>query len=146
MNVPKYLWGDAILTAYYLINMMPTRVLNYQSPLECFRLIYLSSRITSNIQLRIFECTVFVHIPDHLRSKLDPRFERCVFLGYTLNKKGYKYFNPQTKKFHVNMDVIFFKNQSFFAEILSRGEKRIVKINFDIFLHLCPIYFSLAIL
>ena len=29
-NVPKYLWGDAVLTATYLINRMPTRVLNYR--------------------------------------------------------------------------------------------------------------------
>ena len=34
INVPKYLWEDAILTASYLINRMPTRVLNYSTPLE----------------------------------------------------------------------------------------------------------------
>ena len=27
MNIPKYLWGDAILTASYLINKMPTKIL-----------------------------------------------------------------------------------------------------------------------
>ncbi|RVW69693.1 Retrovirus-related Pol polyprotein from transposon TNT 1-94 [Vitis vinifera] len=31
-NVPNYFWGEAILTATYLINRMPSRVLTFQSP------------------------------------------------------------------------------------------------------------------
>ena len=32
MNVPKFLWGEAIKTATYLINRMPLRVLGYKTP------------------------------------------------------------------------------------------------------------------
>ena len=34
MNVSKYLWGETVLTASYLINMMPIRILKYITPLE----------------------------------------------------------------------------------------------------------------
>jgi hypothetical protein len=34
MNVPKYLWSEAVLTAVYLINPMPSRILGMKSPLE----------------------------------------------------------------------------------------------------------------
>ena len=32
-------------------------------------------------------------------------------------------FNPQTKKFHVSMDVIFLENQPFFGQNSLQGEK-----------------------
>ena len=35
MNVPKYLWGEAVKTAAYLINWMPSRVLDHKTPIEC---------------------------------------------------------------------------------------------------------------
>jgi hypothetical protein len=35
MNVPKFLWGEAVKTAAYLINRMPSRVLRYKTPIEC---------------------------------------------------------------------------------------------------------------
>ena len=98
MNVPKYFWGEAFLIASYLINKMPTRVLKYSTPLECFNKVFPMSRIHSNLPPKVFGCTVFVHIPSHSRSKLDPRAEKCIFIGYAPNRKGYKCFNPQTKK------------------------------------------------
>lgn len=63
MHVPKYLWGEAVLTASYLINRLPTRVLNYTTPLNCFKKMYLTVHIFSDIPLRVFGCTTFVHLP-----------------------------------------------------------------------------------
>jgi len=33
-KVPKYLWGEAVLTAAHLINHMPSRVLNLKGPFD----------------------------------------------------------------------------------------------------------------
>jgi hypothetical protein len=110
------------LTASYLINQMPTRVLQYITPLDCFKKEFPASRITSELPLKIFGCTVFVHIPNKSRSKLDPRAEKCVFLGYAPNQKGYKCFNPQTRKFHITMDVSFLENTPFFTKNFLQGE------------------------
>jgi hypothetical protein len=39
-QVPKYLWGEAVLTATYLINRMPNKVLNFETPFDVFHKFY----------------------------------------------------------------------------------------------------------
>jgi len=43
---------------------------------------------------------VFVHLHKNQRSKLDPCVVKCLFLGYGLNKKGYKCFDPICRTRH----------------------------------------------
>ena len=120
-KVPKYLWGEAILTATYLINRMPTRILNFKTPLQVFTNCNPIFRLSSTLPLKIFGCTTFVHIHDHNRGKLDPRARKCVFVGYAPTQKGYKCFDPISKKLFVTMDVTFFESKPFFATHL-QGE------------------------
>lgn len=52
-RVPKYLWGEAILTATYLINIMPPRILNSQFPLNIFQNCFPNMRLITDIPLKI---------------------------------------------------------------------------------------------
>ena len=55
MRVPKFFWGDAILTACYLINRMPTRVLKYDTPFKILEQTFPTSKhLFSSLQPRIF--------------------------------------------------------------------------------------------
>lgn len=123
MNLSKYLWGDVVLTASYLINRMPTRVLQYTTPLNCLKQFFPESCINSDLPLKVFGCTAFMHLPNRSRFKLDPQADKCDFLGYAPKKKGYKYFNPLTKTFHVTMNANFLENQPFFHKNLIQGKK-----------------------
>jgi IS30 family transposase len=51
-KVPKYLWGEVILTATYLINRMPTRVLNFKTPLQVFTNCNPKFRLSSTLPLK----------------------------------------------------------------------------------------------
>ena len=31
--------------------------------------------------LKVFGCIAYVHVPDELRTKLDPKVEKCIFIG-----------------------------------------------------------------
>lgn len=69
MHVPKRFWGVAILTTSNLINRMPKRVLSYQTPLQILHNYFSDNRNFTNLPSNVFGCTVFTHIPNHIRGK-----------------------------------------------------------------------------
>jgi hypothetical protein len=111
-HVPKSYWGDALLTATYLINRMPSRVLDFKTPLEV-----LSPPLSASkgVSPKVFGCVCFVHVHGSTRGKLDPRSLKCVFVGYSPTQKGYKCYHPPSRKQFVSMDVTFFETQSYFS-------------------------------
>lgn len=113
----KNFWGDAVLTVTYLINRMPSRILGFSTPLDKFQGHFPTSRLNSNLPLKIFGCTTFVHVYSHHRTKLDPRSIKCVFIGYSPTKKGYKYYDPITRKVFVTLDVIFFETIPYYSKL-----------------------------
>ena len=46
-NVPKRFWGDTLLTACFLINRMPSMVLQFRTPLQTLQKYFLENRIFS---------------------------------------------------------------------------------------------------
>ena len=81
MHVPKYLWGDAVLTTTYLINRMPTKVLNIRTPLNHFKEFFPTARLFSSLPIKVFGCIVYVHSPTPALTKLDPRAVKCIVVG-----------------------------------------------------------------
>jgi hypothetical protein len=123
-HVPKSYWGDALLIATYLINRMPSRVLDFQTPLEVLSPPYST---TKGVSPKVFGCVCFVHIHGPTKSKLEPRSLKCVFVGYSPTQKGYKCYHPPSRKYFVSMNVTFFKQQSYFSSTSTplQGESQI---------------------
>ena len=59
--------------------------------------------------LKVFRCIAYVHVPNELRKKLDPKAEKCIFIEYSLEQKGYCCYNRVTGEFRVSRDVIFYE-------------------------------------
>ena len=59
---------------------------------------------------RVFGCKAYARIPDEKRKKLDPKSQKCIFIGYPAGVKGYKLYDPSTRKMMVRRDVIFVEN------------------------------------
>ena len=48
-----------------------------------------------------------MHVTKEKRSNLDNKDEKCIFAGYKDGIKGYKLWNPITRKIVYNRDVVF---------------------------------------
>ena len=93
MSVPKYFWGEAVLTACHLINRMPSKVLNFKTPLSVLLPTYPLFRCPTSVPLKTFGCIIFVH--DHWKYclKLDLKSIKCVFVGIYLHSEGISVIN-----------------------------------------------------
>jgi len=82
-EVPEHFWGDAILTACYLINRMPSSVLKN----NISHSILFPHEPLHPLPLRVFGSTCFVHNFSPNLDKLSLRPHKCVFLGFTRAQK-----------------------------------------------------------
>jgi hypothetical protein len=95
-------WAKAVGTTCYLVNRSPSSTLADKTPHEVW-----SGKKPSLQHLRVFGCDSYVHVPKENRSKLDKKLEKCIFIGYKDGVKGYKLWNPETKKTIYIRDVVF---------------------------------------
>ena len=92
--VPSKFWVEALSTAVYLINRLPTTTLNYDSPY--FRLFGISPEYQS---LHTFGCVCFVHLPPVDHHKLAAQSVLCAFMGYSSTHKGFICYDAHATKF-----------------------------------------------
>ena len=84
-NMPLKYWDEAFLAATYLINRMPTKLLQHRTPLEV-----LFKEKPNYSSLRIFGCACWPNLRPYNAHKLEFRSMRCAFLGYSNFHKGFK--------------------------------------------------------
>ncbi|CAL1397253.1 unnamed protein product [Linum trigynum] len=101
-NLPTDFWGDCVKHAVYLINSVPTTVLNNLTPYE-----KLHNKPPDLTELRVFGCLCFASTITSHRTKFDPRARKGVFIGFTPGIKGYRIYYLTTHDIFTSRDVIF---------------------------------------
>ena len=125
-SVPSTFWVEALSTTVYLINRLPSRVLDFASPY--YRLYH---HHPSYLDMHTFGCVCFVHFPSQERHKLSAQSVKCAFMGYSISHKGYVCYDPCSNKFRISHHVVFFENQSFFSTHVASFPEIHVLSNFD---------------
>lgn len=113
-SLPPSFWHHALSMATYLLNILPSKLLDHQSPLK---ILYKRDPLYSH--LRVFGCLCYPLFPSTMIYKLQPCSTPCVFLGYPPNHRGYKCYNISSRKFFVSYHVLFDETQFPFAKIHS---------------------------
>lgn len=100
--LPKTFCIDFFETAVYLINRMPTKVLNHIYPYE-----KLTGCAPNYSHLRVFECICYPYMRPWKSNKLDYRTQNCIFLGYSSSHHNYLSSNPLNNKKVISCHVVF---------------------------------------
>ncbi|RVW14835.1 Retrovirus-related Pol polyprotein from transposon TNT 1-94 [Vitis vinifera] len=132
-KTPISYWGEAITSAVYLINRVPSNSINFQTPLQALTNVVVAPTVP-NLPPRVFGCVAFVHLHKHQRTKLTSHALQCVFVGYALHKKGYRCYHPPTRQMYITMDVVFHEDSMYFSsesELQGEYHKEIQTLDYD---------------
>jgi hypothetical protein len=102
MGVPAEFWGEAVSTAIYLLNRAPMKSIIGKTPYEAYY-----DRKPGVDHLRVFGCVAHVKVVTPHLSKLTDKSKQMVFIGYDMNTKGYRVYDPATRRVVVTRDVVF---------------------------------------
>ena len=91
--LPNELWAEAVWTTVFLLNRSPTKSVQNQTPYEAWY-----ERKPNVIHLKIFGSIANAHVSSEIREKFDEKSVKCIFIGYSAETKGYRLYNPNTKK------------------------------------------------
>ncbi|KAJ8633709.1 hypothetical protein MRB53_027045 [Persea americana] len=89
-GLPDSFWSEAIATAVYVLNISPTRAVQDVTPFEAWR-----GKKPRVGHLWVFGCIAYALV--NLRTKLEEKSEKFIFIGYSHQSKAYRLYNP-TKK------------------------------------------------
>lgn len=114
-SVPLQYWSDAIFTAVFLINKLPSSALAKVTPHENH---FGSSSDYSFLRVLGYLC--FTHLHPFHKNQLSFRSEPCVFLRYCLKYQGYKclvayVYTTQNVVFHESKFPFYESKSNFFT-------------------------------
>uniref|UniRef100_A0A2N9IIX6 Integrase catalytic domain-containing protein n=1 Tax=Fagus sylvatica TaxID=28930 RepID=A0A2N9IIX6_FAGSY len=112
--MPKPYWLEAFSTVAYLINRLPTPVLNSTSPYEV-----LFNTRPDYSHLHTFRCACYPYLEPYKHDKLSPKSILCVFLGYSTHSKGYRCLDHKTSIIYTSCHVVFDESTFPFTSMVS---------------------------
>jgi hypothetical protein len=105
-GLPEDFWGEAMLTANFLRNYVPTSICGDTVPIELW-----TGRKPSIRFLRVFGCRVYMRIPKpQWNGKFGPRAIKGILMGYAENHKAYRIWLEEEQAIRYSRDVKFLEN------------------------------------
>lgn len=104
-GLPHMFWAEAARTVVYLKNRCPTVAVKGKTPQEAW-----TGKNVSLSHLRTFGCAAYSHVK-HPKSKLDPRGQEFILMGYSDTRKAYRLLDlNDPSNIWFSRDVVFIEN------------------------------------
>ena len=107
-DLPNSFWGHALLTAAYTLNCVPSKKVE-KTPYEIW-----SGKKPHMSYMKIWGCEVYVK--RQISTKLEPKSDKCLFVGYPKETRGYYFYNPSEGKVFVARTGVFLEK-----DFISKG-------------------------
>ncbi|KAK2395944.1 secreted RxLR effector protein [Trifolium repens] len=107
-DLPNSFWGHALLTAAYTLNHVPSKKVE-KTPYEIW-----SGKKPHLSFMKVWGCEVYVK--RLITTKLEPKSDKCLFVGYPKETRGYYFYNPSEGKVFVARTGVFLER-----EFISKG-------------------------
>jgi len=117
-HLPAHFWGEALSCYQHALNRSPSAAVSGMTPTEAF---YGCKPSVSH--LRVFRCCAYAHIQKDKCSAFQPKSQKCIFLGYPLDYKGWKCWDPVTSEVFISRDVRFVETEMPGAELGLSGPR-----------------------
>jgi hypothetical protein len=118
--MPLKFWDEAFLAPTFLINRTPSKVINFQTPIE--RLFSVKPHYSS---LCIFGCACWPNLRPYNQHKLEFHSKECMFLGYSNMHKGFKCLDTRTGRIYISRDIIFYEDLFPFSKLHDNAGARL---------------------
>ena len=89
-DLPNSFWGHALLTIAYTLKRVPCKKVE-KTPYEIW-----SGKKPHMSYMKIWGCEVYVK--QQISTKLEPKSDKCLFVGYPKETRGYYFYNPSEGK------------------------------------------------
>nr|KAJ0198111.1 hypothetical protein LSAT_V11C700366270 [Lactuca sativa] len=129
-NLPNRFWGECILTAAYIINRLPSKVIKNKTPYEI-----VWNQKPQYDHMQVLGCLAYYRNTDTKGEKFENKGKPGVFLGYPQGTKGYKIYDIESRKIIISREVLFhestlpFKNEKLGQD---DGDEEPVKLHNDV--------------
>lgn len=131
--MPKSFWYDSFLTATFIINRTPSKLLAYKTPFEV-----LFHKKPDLSVLKVFGCTCYPFLGPYKKDKLSPKSSKYTFISYSPMHKGYKCHDNTTKKIFTTRHVVFEETSFPFCSCTSTSTTPTTSFFYPYLLHMNP--------
>ncbi|CAG8681828.1 11691_t:CDS:1, partial [Acaulospora colombiana] len=105
-KLPPSFWADAVGAYTHIHNRLPSHSRGNKTPYEMW-----NGKIPSVAHIRVWGCLAHVHLQKDQRKQLEPHSRRCVFIGYPIDYKGWRFLDLKTRREFISDSAVFDEDQ-----------------------------------